>query len=73
MVVKSASSVSGSFFHILKTEPVHHQTCQKTCQTRAEARQAIFEYIGGFYSRERLHPANDYMSPVGYELLHKAA
>jgi putative transposase len=64
-----ANSVSGSFFHTLKTEPVHHQTCQ----TRAEARQAIFEYIGGFYSRERLNPANDYRSPVDYELLHKAA
>lgn len=63
------NSVSESFFHTLKTELVHHQTYQ----TRAEARQAIFEYIEVFYNRERLHSANGYMSPVDYELLHKAA
>jgi putative transposase len=63
------NSVSESFFHTLKTELVH----QQTYQTRAEARQAIFEYIEVFYNRERLHSANGYMSPVDYELLHKAA
>ncbi|MDD5410024.1 MAG: IS3 family transposase [Methylobacter sp.] len=45
-----ANSVSESFFHILKTELIHHQTYQ----TRAEARQAVFEYIEVFYNRERL-------------------
>jgi putative transposase len=54
------NSVSESFFHTLKTELVHHQTYQ----TRAEARQAIFEYIEVFYNRERLHSANGYRSPV---------
>jgi putative transposase len=63
------NSVSESFFHTLKTELVHHQTYQ----TRAEAKQAIFEYIEVFYNREQLHSANGYRSPVGYELLHKAA
>jgi putative transposase len=63
------NAVSESFFHTLKTELVHHQTYQ----TRAEARQAIFEYIEVFYNRERLHSANGYRSPVDYELLHKAA
>jgi len=63
------NAVSESFFHTLKTEQVHHQTYQ----TRAEARQAIFEYIEVFYNRERLHSANGYMSPVDYELQHKAA
>jgi transposase InsO family protein len=52
-----------------KINLVHHQAYQ----TRAEARQAIFEYIEVFYNRERLHSANGYMSPVGYELRHKAA
>lgn len=63
------NSVSESFFHTLKTELVHPQTYQ----TRAGARQTIFEYIEVFYNRERLHSANGYRSPVDYELLHKAA
>lgn len=63
------NAVSESFFHTLKTEQFHHQTYQ----TRAEARQAIFEYIEIFYNRERLHSANGYLSPVNYELQHKAA
>ena len=63
------NAVSESFFHTLKTELIHHQTYQ----TRAEARQAVFEYIEVFYNRERLHSANGYLSPVDYELQHKAA
>ncbi len=57
-------SVSESFFHSLKTELVHHERFK----TRAEANQAIFEYIEVFYNRQRLHSANGYMSPVNYEL-----
>jgi putative transposase len=63
------NAVSESFFHTLKTELIHHQTYT----TRAEARQAVFEYIEIFYNRERLHSANGYLSPVDYELQHKAA
>ena len=63
------NAVSESFFHTLKTELVHHQTYQ----TRAEAKQAIFEYIEVFYNRERLHSSNGYWSPVDFELQHKAA
>nr|WP_169740966.1 MULTISPECIES: IS3 family transposase [Methylomicrobium] len=63
------NSVSESFFHTLKTERAH----QQTYQTRAEAKQAIFEYIEVFYNRERLHSANGYMSPVDYELQLKTA
>jgi transposase InsO family protein len=58
------NAVSESFFHTLKTELVHHHQYQ----TREEAAQAIFEYIEVFYSRERIHSANDYLSPVDYEL-----
>ena len=36
-------------------------------KTRNEATQAIFEYIEVFYNRERIHSANDYLSPVEYE------
>jgi putative transposase len=38
-----------------------------------EAKQAVFEYIEVFYNRERLHSANDYLSPLDFELQHKAA
>jgi len=58
------NAVSESFFHSLKTELVHHERFK----TRAEANQAIFEYIEIFYNRQRLHSSNNYMSPVDYEL-----
>lgn len=58
------NAVSESFFHTLKTELVHHHQYQ----TREEAIQSIFEYIEVFYNRERIHSANDYLSPVDYEL-----
>ena len=57
------NAVSESFFHSLKTELVHHERFK----TRAEANQAIFEYIEVFYNRQRLHSTNGYMSPVNYE------
>jgi transposase InsO family protein len=57
------NAVSESFFHSLKTELVHHERFK----TRAEANQAIFEYIEVFYNRQRLHSTNDYMSPANYE------
>ena len=50
------NAVSESFFHSLKTELVHHEHFK----TRAEANQAIFEYIEVFYNRQRLHSTNDY-------------
>ena len=63
------NAVSESFFHTLKTEQVHHQSYQ----TKAEAKQDIFEYIEVFYNRERLHSANNYLSPVDYEMHLKSA
>jgi len=62
------NAVSESFFHTLKTELVHQCKFKK----RAEATQAIFEYIEVFYNRERTHSANDYVSPVDYEIQQKA-
>lgn len=59
----------GKLFHPLKTELVHHQRYQ----TRAEAKQELFEYIEVFYNRERLHSANNYLSPVDYEMKLKSA
>lgn len=63
------NAVSESFFHTLKTECTHHLNFT----TRAEAKHAIFEYIEVFYNRIRIHSANDYLSPVDYEVMHKAA
>ena len=62
------NAVSESFFHTLKTELIHHEQFK----TRYDAKQVIFEYIEVFYNRERIHSANDYMSPVDYEIQHKA-
>ncbi|NYT74997.1 IS3 family transposase [Halomonas sp. QX-2] len=60
---------SESFFLTLKTELVYHEDYR----TRAEAKQAIFEYIEVFYNRVRLHSSNDYMSPADYESALRAA
>lgn len=60
------NAVAESFFATLKTELCH----DRRFATRAEARQAIFEYIEVFYNRERLHSSLDYRSPTQYEALH---
>lgn len=58
-----------SFFATLKRELIYGQRFK----TRAEARQAIFEYIEVFYNRIRLHSYLGYMSPVEYELCFQRA
>ena len=57
------NAVAESFFHTLKTELTHHHQFQ----TKAEANQAIFEYIEVFYNRQRIHSANNNLSPVAFE------
>lgn len=52
-----------SFFSSLKTECVHRQLYQ----SRAEAKQSIFEWIEVFYNRQRRHSSLDYLSPAVYE------
>lgn len=61
------NAVSESFFHTLKTELTYHFNFK----TKEEAKRSIFEYIEVFYNRKRLHSANDYYSPVEYELRRK--
>ncbi|MGG7056618.1 IS3 family transposase [Nitrosomonas halophila] len=62
--------MSKNCFPILKPELLHRQIYQ----TRDEAKLAVFEYIEvPFYNRERLHSANGYLSPLDFELQHKAA
>ena len=57
------NAVAESFFHTLKTELTYHQIFE----TRAQANQAIFEYIEVFYNRQRMHSANGNLSPVEFE------
>lgn len=59
------NAVAESFFHTLKTEHVYNYSYE----TRAVARQGIFEYIEIFYNRQRRHSALGYLSPVSYEML----
>lgn len=63
------NAVAESFFHTLKVELVHHEKFK----TREAAKMAIFEYIEVYYNRKRMHSANDYLSPVEYELQQLAA
>jgi transposase InsO family protein len=53
-----------SFFATLKKELVHLENYE----TRADARQSIFEYVEVFYNRVRRHSALNYLSPVNFEL-----
>ena len=52
-----------SFFGTLKEECVERQSYQ----TRAEARNSVFEYIEVFYNRKRKHASLDSVSPAFYE------
>jgi transposase InsO family protein len=56
------NAVMESFFHTLKIEVVYFEKYQ----TRAEARQSIFEYIEVFYNRIRRHSALGYLSPLEF-------
>jgi putative transposase len=53
-----------SFFATLKAECVTDQFA-----SRAEARRTIFEYLEGWYNRQRLHSSLDYLSPAEFEAL----
>jgi len=57
------NAIMETFFGTLKSELVYFNNYQ----TRAEAKQSIFEYIEIYYNRYRRHSANDYMSPFEYE------
>jgi len=57
------NAVAESFFHTLKTELTYHETYE----TKAQANQSIFEYIEIYYNRQRMHSANNNLSPVEFE------
>ncbi len=58
------NAAAESFWHTLKNELIH----RRDFQTRAEAQQAIFEYIEVFYNRIRRHSSIGNVSPVDFEL-----
>jgi putative transposase len=63
------NAVAESFFATLKGELVDRQAWP----TRAAARSAIFDYLEGFYNRQRRHSTLGYVSPAAYEAAHRAA
>ena len=52
-----------SFWSTLKHELVY----RRSFKTRAQARQAIFEFIEAFYNRRRRHSSLRYLCPVDFE------
>ena len=53
------NAVAESFFQLLKRERIR----RRTYQTRAAARQDVFEYIEMFYNPKRKHTNNGMLSP----------
>nr|WP_218160629.1 IS3 family transposase [Spirosoma endophyticum] len=56
------NAVAESFFKTLKSELVY----QQNFQSRAMAKQAVFEYIEIWYNRQRRHSSLGYLSPFDY-------
>jgi transposase InsO family protein len=57
------NAVAESFFSTIKTELLHRQPWP----THQAARQAIFEYIEGWYNTRRRHSSLAYLSPAAFE------
>ncbi len=57
------NAVAESFFATIKKELVHRQPWP----TRRELGAAVFEYIEGFYNRQRRHSTLGYLSPQEFE------
>lgn len=62
------NAVAESFFSTLKRELEGIDDFE----SRAGAALAIGAYIDGFYNVQRRHSANDYTSPIEFELIHSA-
>lgn len=57
------NAVMESFYSTLKVELIHRHAWP----TRAQARQAVFEFVEVFYNRQRLHSSLGYVTPAAYE------
>ncbi|MBP2150315.1 putative transposase [Xanthobacter flavus] len=62
------NAVAESFFNLLKRERIR----RKVYRTRDEARRDVFDYIEMFYNPTRKHARNGMLSPIEFELRHKA-
>lgn len=60
------NAVSESFFGTLKTELINRHSWL----TRREAKNAVVDYIEGFYNPHRLHSSLGYVSPIEFERMH---
>jgi putative transposase len=60
------NAVTESFFGTLKTELINRHSWP----TRRTARDAIADYIEGFYNPHRLHSSLGYLSPMEFERSH---
>lgn len=63
------NAVTESFFKSLKAEEVY----ETVYQNQKEVEIAIFEYIEGFYNRNRRHSALGYLTVNEFEKLKHAA
>jgi transposase InsO family protein len=63
------NAVSESFFGSLEKELL----MGTTFWSKAHARRELTEYIEQFYNRDRLHSTIGYVSPIDFELSHRAA
>jgi transposase InsO family protein len=63
------NAVAESFFATLKLELVDRYTWP----TRRRARTAVFEFIEGFYNRQRRHSTLGYLPPAAFEAGYHAA
>jgi transposase InsO family protein len=59
------NAVAESFFATIKTELLHRHPWP----THQAARQAIFEYVEGWYNTRRRHSSLGYLSPAAFEAL----
>jgi putative transposase len=59
------NAITESFFATLECELLR----RTTLRTHSAARMALFDYIEGFYNRQRRHSALAYLSPADYERL----
>jgi hypothetical protein len=61
------NAMAESFFATLECELLD----RRRFKTQAEARNAVFEFIEGFYNPRRRHSSLGYLSPVAFERRHQ--
>ena len=59
------NAVMESFFRFLK----HEELNRRTFNSLQELNLSLFEYVEGFYNKNRPHSANDFLSPNEKEAL----